>query len=590
MNGREQRPTQLGRLWRYLRPYQVSLILATLFISLQVVADLLASHFLGKALDTGLMADQSSFLCAFHGLLVTWLLADVAFYIRYQLARRTAEKMVYDVRQAATSTLCRALTSELEQKHSGDFISRLSSDIDLMKGLVAQEWVNLVRGGLGFLGALIMMLAISWRLTLAVLVTVPIISFVANKLSKPLGQHITNMQARLAAVNALAQDSLAGIIVSKAFNLREYLGGRFHASNQQVADEAVQVATFRGLLSGSMMALTLMPVFVLFGLGGYEVIMGRLTLGKLLVMVNLLNNLTWPLNQMARSLAQAKAGLVASERVFEVLALPVERSSGSELSISKSVPYAIELENLYFAYDPAKQVFTGLNLQITTGEKVAIVGASGSGKSTLFSLLLGFRQPQSGNIRFFGQNFDQLSLSSVRKAIAYVPQEALLFPTSVAQNIAYGDLNRDTGAVRQVAAIAAAHDFIDALPDSYDTHLGEYGTGISGGQKQRISLARAILKDAPILLLDEATSALDTESEAHVQQAIQSLSQGHTTVIIAHRLSTIKDVDRIVVLDQGVISEIGTHAELLQAGGLYARLYAQQFANEATSSAVAVGN
>lgn len=556
-------------------------------IGLQVAVNLTVSFFLGQAIDSGVWASSTAFWRAFAGLLLSWFVGDLTFYHRFRLLRQTAERVAHDLRQAATDVISRTRMSELEQNHSGDLVSRLSSDIVLIRNLIAQDWVSLSYGVIAFFAGLIMMLLISWSVTLSVLVSVPLIGLVANGFGKPLGRHTTAMQARLADVNALAQDALAGITVSKAFNLRSQLGTRFRQHSEQVAAEGIQVASYQGLLRGSMMALTLLPVFIVFGFGGYQVIVGRLTLGKMIVLLNLLNNLTWPLNRMARSLAQAKAGLTASERIFAVLELDRERVGGSELIVDATAA-AVELENIHFAYETSPAIFSGLNLNIAHGEKVAIVGASGSGKSTLFSLLLGLREPHSGNIRFYGQTLTDLSLASVRQAIAYVPQEALLFPTSVTENIAYGNLEAEQGAIIKAAGDAFADEFITSLPDSYATNLGEYGSGISGGQKQRISLARAIVKDAPILLLDEATSALDTESEAQVQAAIEQLSRERTTLIIAHRLSTIKTVDRILVLDGGAIVEAGTHGELLRLDGVYARLYAQQFAAP-TVGGVAVG-
>lgn len=579
---------QLRQLWQFLRPYQMHLILCTVMIGLQVAVGLTVSFFLGQALDSGVWASVDAFWRAFAGLMLSWVAGDLIFYHRFRLLRQTAECVAHDLRQAATDVISRTRMSELEQKHSGDLVSRLSSDIVLIRNLIAQDWVSLSYGVIAFFAGLIMMLCISWNVTLSVLVAVPLIGLVANGLGKPLGHHTTAMQARLADVNALAQDALAGITVSKAFNLRSQLATRFRQHSEQVAAEGTQVASYQGLLSGSMMALSLLPVFIVFGLGGYQVIVGRLTLGKMIVLLNLLNNLTWPLNRMARSLAQAKAGLTASERIFAVLELDREWIGGNELIVDATAP-AIELENIHFAYDSSPATISGLSLSIAHGEKVAIVGASGSGKSTLFSLLLGLREPQAGNIHFYGQPLTDLSLASVRQTIAYVPQETLLFPTSITENIAYGNLGADQEAIIKAARDAFADEFIASLPDSYASNLGEYGSGISGGQKQRVSLARAIVKDAPVLLLDEATSALDTESEAQVQAAIEQLSQKRTTLIIAHRLSTIKTVDRILVLDGGSIVEAGTHGELLRLDGVYARLYAQQFATPNVGS-VAVGN
>ncbi|NLY54056.1 MAG: ABC transporter ATP-binding protein [Firmicutes bacterium] len=573
------------RLWQFLQPYQVHLMLVVVVICLQIAANMAGSHFLGLILDIGIAGDWATFTYAFWAMLFVWVFSDVMFYVRYRLAQQTGERVAHDIRQQAATRLSRTVLSELEQKHSGDFVSRLSNDIDLIRGLVGREWVQLARGSIAFVAGLIMMLTISWRVTLLTLVCVPFIGIAANALGKPLGRHLTSLQTHMADVNSIAQDAIGGITVSKAFNLKGELGARFQVRNAAVAAAGVQVASHRALLNGVMLALQLLPLFVLFGFGGYEVILGRLTMGRLLVLVSMSNSLTWPLSNMAHSLAQVKAALMASERVFKILDLSTERTGGQTLTVDLEAPYAIELENVHFGYEPTQPVLRGLNLQVAPGERVAIVGSSGSGKSTLFSLLLGFRQPQVGKIRFFGCSLEELDLSTVRQAISYVPQDALLFPTSVAENIAYGNLKATTEEVEQAAQTAYATEFIHALPDGYNTLLGENGVGLSGGQKQRLAMARAIVKDAPILLLDEATSALDTEAEARVQEAIEAISRNRTTLIIAHRLSTIKEVDRIVVLDEGQVAEMGTHTELLRQDGLYARLYKQQIT--ATPSPVA---
>lgn len=560
----------------------LQLVVATLLIAVQVAIQMALSYFLGETVDAGVLASTGVFRSSFVGLLVCWLAGDVAFYWRFRWLRRAAELVVYDLRQSAVAVLSRTRLSLLEEKHSGDLISRLSNDMRLIHNLIGQEWFSLVYGLLAFIAALIMMLYYSWSVTLGVLLTIPLIGLVANRLGALLTRHTTAMQVELAEVNALAQDAIAGIAVSKAFNLQSQLGERFRRRNERVATEGAQLLAYQGALNGAMMVLTMLPVFIVFGYGGYQVIGGQLTLGSLMVLINLLNNLTWPLNRMTRSLAQARAGLAAAARVLDLLELEQERTGGNELVVDTSAP-ALALQSVHFSYNPTQPILADLNLEIAHGEKVALVGTSGSGKSTLFSLLLGLREPQRGRILFYGQPLPDLSLASLRSSIAYVSQEALLFPTTIARNIAYGNLPATSAAIKQAAQDAYADQFIVDLPAAYETNLGELGDGLSGGQKQRIALARAVIKDAPLLLLDEATSALDTESEAKVQVAIARLSQGRTTLIIAHRLSTLRGVDRIVVLDQGRIVETGSQDELLRLNGVYARLYAQQTAESQTA-------
>lgn len=578
---------QLRRLYHHLRPYRLKLIVGTLLIGTHVILNLAVSLFIGQLIDASIGLSHTTFWHAFIGLMSCWLLGDLIFFSRFRLLRDTSEHLAHDLREAAADTLSRVRIGDLEQLHSGDLISRLSNDMVLVKNLIGLEWLNLVRGIFGFSLALIIMLYYSWSITLASIIIVPLIGWAASSLGKSLAVHTNAQQVSLASLNSLALDSITGITVSKAFNLKGSLSERFRQHAERVATSGTRVENCQGVLKGVMRVLGLLPVFILFGLGGYQVIAGRLTFGTLIVLLNLLNSVTWPLNNMARSLSQAKAALAAAERIFAVLDLPIERAAGAALIIDDSSP-AIELENVHFSYSASQKLFSGLSFRIAHGEKVAIVGASGSGKSTILSLLLGLRDIRKGDIRLYGQSLTNLNLASTRRAIAYVPQEPLLFPTSIQENISYGDLDAGKDAITRAAATAYAADFIKSLADGYYTDLGELGGRISGGQRQRLSLARAILRNAPIILLDEATSALDPESEARVQAAVKQLSRNSTALIIAHRLSTIREVDRIIVLDQGEIVEMGTHDDLIHAGGLYSRLYAQQFESPIGMSA-AVG-
>lgn len=578
---------QFAILKPYLRPQFSPLLGVFCAILIATVCDLLFARYLGLTLDGALAESWQSFLGAFKWLLAVWFVNFLVMHLRYLWANGAAERVVFSLRQEVADKLGTVASEELERRHSGDYVSRLSSDTDLIRGLVAANWSSLVAGTIGAVAALVYMLIVSWKVTLFSIALTPLIMVVSGVLSKPLSKVTKELQAKLADVNSLAQDVTGGITVSKAFLLKNYLSPRFRDRASGAADAAVELAYQNGRLQAAMMILSIAPFFILFGVGGYEVIQGRMTPGSLMVMLNLLNKLTWPLQSTGRSLAQVKAALSASERIFELLELPCERKEGLPLLKPADHPYAIEMRGVEFSYGDQRTVFSDLNLDIKQGETVAIVGPSGTGKTTLFSLLLGLRNPQAGQISYYGQPMQEVSLADLRQAIAYVAQEALLFPTSIAENIGYGRADATRAEIEAAAREAYADQFIQRLPNGYDTLLGELGTGLSGGQKQRLSLARAILKDAPILLLDEATSALDTEAEAKVQAAIESLAEDRTTLVIAHRLSTILNADRIVVIDQGRVVEEGSHEELLAAGKTYAGLYASQFGPQKTAVAVA---
>lgn len=579
---------QLAMLKPCLKPHRLPLTGVLFAILIAAACNILSARYLGLTLDMAISKDWDKFMQAFIWLVAVWLISFAVMHIHFILANNTAERVTFGLRQDIAEKLGTAAGEELERKHSGDYISRLSNDTDLISGLVSTQWAGVVSSIVGAAAALVYMLLVSWRVTLISLALTPLFIVVSGILSKPLGKLRKEYLEKLADVNALAQDVTGGITVSKAFLLKNYLSRRFRTRAAGAASAAVNLAFYSGLLQAIMIALSISPFFVLFGAGGFEVIEGRMTVGSLVIMMNLFNNLTSPLQTLGISLAEIRAALAASGRIFELLELPSERADGRPLLRPADYPYALEMKHVRFSYGQDRLVFSDLNLAVRQGETVGIVGPSGSGKSTLFSLLLGLREPQAGEILYYGQPMRDISLSEIRRAIAYVAQDALLFPVSILENIGYGREEATRAEIEAAAHESHSGSFIEHLPGGYDTRLGESGTGLSGGQKQRLSLARAILKDAPILFLDEATSALDTEAEAIVQAAIERLAGNRTILIIAHRLSALIGVDRIVVIDQGTVAEEGTHEELLAANKTYAALYAAQLDDQRAAAPVAV--
>jgi ATP-binding cassette, subfamily B, bacterial len=315
------------------------------------------------------------------------------------------------------------------------------------------------------------------------------------------------------------------------------------------------------------------------GFGGYLVIQNQLTFGSLFAFINLLNFVVNPLGSLPNIIASISEASGAAQRIFEILDHEVERKSGSTSQPQKESASVIRFKDVDFAYQANTPVLKGLNLDIQQGQTVAIVGHSGGGKSTLLKIILGYYPLPGGQVSLFGRDLQEWQLAAARNQMAFVAQDTYLFPVSIAENIRCGKPDATQAEIEGAARLANIHDFIATLPEGYNTLVGERGARLSGGQRQRISLARAILKDAPILLLDEPTSALDTESETLVQEALDRFTANRTTLVIAHRLSTIKDADRVLVLDEGKIAEEGTHEDLMARGGLYLDLYQKQFAS-----------
>jgi len=557
-------------LWPFLRPQSVLLFLTVGVVVMQVAANVLVALYIGQVVDRGLVRDLAGFRSAFILLALAFLAIYFFLFCRMWLTRKTAEHVALNLRGAIVEHLAKAQLNE--EQHSGEYLSRLNIDIGILKNLLRSEWAYLVGGMLSFLVSLMLMLNLSASVTLVTLTFSPLMLFLASRLAKPMGKHTEALQGAHARLNSLVQDTVAGILVVKAFNLQSNLGERLRTRGRQVVDESVGLAFAESKMTAATIAVSFTPFFVLFGVGGVQVMDGQLSFGQLVTMINLLSNLTFPLQEMSQSVAQIVSGLRASQKVVSLLDLPLEREGGAEATVEGIEAYALELTNVSFSYNENRPVLHNLSFKVKKGERVAIMGASGAGKSTLFSLLLGLRAPSSGVLRFFGQSISELNLSSLRRQIAYVPQEAFLLPLSVTENIGYGDTEKGRNEIKLAAVKASAEEFIHNLPQGYDTVLGERGSGLSGGQKQRLALSRALLRNAPLLLLDEATAALDADSEAKVQEALRGLDRNVTMVVVAHRLYTLQAVDRVIVLAEGQVVEDGSPSELGALGGHYSRL------------------
>jgi len=464
----------------------------------------------------------------------------------------------------------------LEARHSGDILSVLNADLGKLKTMLTSNLIDLVGQSVRGVAAFVYILSVNWVLALVSTILTPLIFIALSALTQPISKRSEEMQAEIGQVNSVAQDGLSGAMLAKAFNLTGLLDERFHQANLKALQKGLNIARLKAIVDGINLPMSITPFIIAIGLGGYFVIENQVTFGALFAFINLLNYVVNPLGSIPSNLAGISEAAGAARRVFELTDQPAERTDGAVL-VAKAAP-AVAFDALSFAYpgDEAP-VLKNISVEVPAGQMVAIVGPSGSGKSTLIKLILGYYPLADHTLSLFGSDLNQWQLSAARAQMAFVAQDTYLFPISLGENIRLGRLDASPEQVEQAARLANIHDFITSLPDGYHTGAGEWGSRLSGGQRQRISLARAILKDAPILLLDEPTSALDTESEALVQQALERFTRGRTTLIIAHRLSTIKNADRVLVLQNGEIVEQGTHTELIALNGVYLDLYQRQF-------------
>jgi ATP-binding cassette subfamily B protein len=577
--GRSIRP--LRSLLPFLRPYRSTLLLA-LFALLVAAAAMLTLPIAARyMIDRGFAASSAETINRYFG----WFLLAAAVFgtfaaIRFYFVTWLGERVVADIRDAVYHKVIRLDPAFFEVTRSGEVLSRLTTDTTLVQSIAGSGISIALRSSINLVGALAMLALTSpslmgWILLLVPVVIAPLI--LVGRLVRRLSR---DAQDGIADSSGLAGETLNAIQTVQAFTLENLQGERFHRSVEAAFRAAVRRTKARALLTALGVMLVFGAITLVLWLGAHAVLEGKMTggeLGQFLLYAMFVASSAAALTEMWGEVQRA-AG--ATERLSELLeAEPHIRPPTSPVPMPTPGTGRILFEAVGFAYPsrPDTRALDGFSLEIEPGETVAFVGPSGAGKSTTFQLLLRFYDPQSGRVLVDGVDLVAARPEDIRRRIGLVPQDTVLFGASARENIRYGRPEASDAEIEGAARAAAADDFIRELPEGYDTFLGERGARLSGGQRQRIAIARAILKDPPILLLDEATSSLDAESERAVQEALERLMQGRTTIIIAHRLATVLKADRIVVMDRGRIVDIGTHAELIDRNPLYARLSELQF-------------
>ncbi len=534
-----------------------------------------------RMIDFGFSADQSGlirdYFIAMIGVVGALALASGT---RYYFVMTLGERVVADLRGDLFAHLTRLDASFFDSEKTGEIVSRLSSDTTQLKATFGSSASIALRNFFMFIGAVTMMVVTSPKLSAYVLVAIPVIILPLYAAGRAVRERSRAAQDTLAAATAFAAESLSAMRVMQAFVAEASSAARFRAAAMG-AYEAARATTFsRAIVTAAAIFLAFASVVVVLWLGAQDVLGGRMTGGQLSQFVLFAVLAAGALGELSQVWSEVSAAAGAAGRIAELLAVrPKITAPSNPLPLPAPARGEIMFASVAFAYParPQETVLKDLVLSVAPGAMVAIVGPSGAGKSTIFQLLLRFYDPTAGAVYLDGVDIKQVDPSALRARLALVPQDPVIFGASIADNIAYGAPAASRETIRAAAVRAAADPFIAALPQGYDTPVGERGVTLSGGERQRLAIARAILKDAPVLLLDEATSALDAENETLVQGALDALMAGRTTLVIAHRLATIVNADRILVLDDGRIVEEGTHQSLLARGGLYARLARLQF-------------
>ncbi len=534
-----------------------------------------------RVVDFGFSEEGRAFIDAYFALLlvVVGVLA-VSSALRYYCVITLGERVVADVRSAVFRHLTSLDPAFFDQTKSGEIVSRLTADTTQVKAAFGVSISIALRNLFLFLGATVLMIVTSPKLSALVLLAIPVIVLPLVFSGRAVRRRSRAAQDRLADASAYAAEAIGAVRTMQAFGMESLTASRFAAAAEEAFSAARLSTTMRAFLTGAGLFLVSASVVGVLWYGAQDVLAGEMTGGRLSQFVLYAVFAASSLGQLSEVYGELAQAAGAAERLGEILAAkPAVETPRHPKPLPEPSPGTVAFENVHFSYPTraGQPALHGLSFSVASGERVAIVGPSGAGKSTILQLLLRFYDPQVGTIRVDGVAVAETDPFRLRARMALVPQEPTIFASSVLDNIRYGRPDATEEAVRRAAELASADGFIQALPQGYGTPIGERGVTLSGGQRQRLAIARAILKDAPILLLDEATSALDAESERKVQTALDRLMEGRTTLVIAHRLATVRSADRILVMDNGLILEEGTHEALLAQGGLYARLARLQF-------------
>jgi subfamily B ATP-binding cassette protein MsbA len=601
--------TFLLKIWRLARPYKLRLFLGVLtgviggliepLMILTIVfvfavvfpsaGQTTLARFLGaapkfmqgwlghvqEAMSSGLQTHRLAAYALVGLIPAVIFLRGLFTYLNIYFLQWTAIRVVTDLRVRLFSHLLNLSTGFFSQNRSGELISRILSDTAALQNVLSNTTAVIVKDPVTLVSMLAMLLWNDWKLTLISMVVMPVCMIPIVVYSRKVRQSSRAIQTQAAELTQVMNEAFTGNRIVKAYNLEAFVSKQFHAAARQFTSHYMRI------IRGQEIPGPLLEFFGSIGVAAIFLFLlasnpGQRDPAGLLTFIIAVFSMYRPLKSVTRLHNQLEQARAASERVFELLAAKNSVPEPSQPKILQAANADIQFENVHFAYGE-KPVLHGINLNVQSGQLVALVGASGSGKTTLANLLLRFYDPTQGRIRIGGVDIREVNTHDLRNQIAVVAQESILFNDTIRRNIELGRLGATNDEITAAARHAFAHDFILQKNDGFDSVVGEKGVTLSGGQRQRIAIARAVLRNAPILVLDEATSALDTESERAVQTALDELMKGRTTICIAHRLSTVLHADVIVVLDQGRIVETGTHAELSRRGGVYQKLYELQF-------------
>lgn len=569
----------LLRVLQYLRPYRLMVLGTFLFAGLTTAFELVPPWLIKILIDDVIQANRVELLTwVFVGLAGSYLMRNLCSSMRIRLNNSLEQQVVHDLHVQVFAALQRLSISFFENRPTGEIMSRVLNDTEHMQRIFVDGLEEIITAGLTLIGIMVVLFWLNWKLALLALLPIPILIVGAALFTNRVHGYYREIRKGAAELNALLQDSLAGIRETMGFNRQPFEQDRFGRKSDQCRKDTLKAMYLWSYYSPGMMLIGSLGGALVLWFGTAEVLAKHLSVGELVMFTSYLALFYVPINQIHSVNHMLQHALAASERVFDVLDIvpDVRDEPGVQAPVARCTG-AVTFDHVQFHYRIDAPILKDVCIAVRASERVALVGPSGAGKSTTLKLLNRFYDVTGGSIAIDGVDIRRMPLAFLRNQIGLVQQEPFLFNGTVKENILYGDLSAGQDAIEAAAKAARAHEFIVKLPEGYDTWIGERGVKLSVGQRQRVSIARVLLKDPPIVMFDEATSNIDTETEVKIREALNELTKGRTTIIIAHRLSTINEVDRIIVVEHGRVVEEGTHEVLITRGGVYSRLYEAQF-------------
>jgi len=573
----------IARLWQYFGSERKLLIVIFILIVISSGFGLMVPYLIGKAVDAmsfGKLSVDFKTLGIIIGILVgTYIFDSLISFAQGWIMAGISQRVVFRLRGALFKKLQKLPISFFDIHTHGEIMSRLSNDIDNISTTVSQSTIQLMSSSINIVGAFVMMLVLSPMLTLASMITIPLVYLMTKNVAKKTKVLFKEQQVVLGKLNGNIEESISGIQVVKAFNREEKIIGQFDEINSKLCEVGIKAQVWSGYIMPLMNVINNVGFAVVASTGGILAVKGAITVGTIASFLSYSRQFGRPLNDLANIFNTLQSAVAGAERVFEILDEREEIEDVKEAKILKDIKGEVQFNNVSFGYKPDVPVLKNVSFHVREGSNIALVGPTGAGKTTIVNLLTRFYDVSEGEILIDGKDIREYTRDSLRRCFGIVLQDTYLFSGTVKENIKYGKVEASDDEIMKAAKMANADHFINRLPQEYDTFLSEGGLNLSQGERQLLAISRAILANPAILILDEATSSVDTRTELKIQEAMAKLMRGRTTFIIAHRLSTIKDADVIMVVDGGRIIESGNHSELINKKGAYYSLYQSQFMN-----------